>query len=123
MDVVGGLQAAKVALGIVKNLREIDRSVDEATFKLKLAGALADTKLALSDAKVKVAKLEDEIAQALDGSLCPVCRNGRLKVVRVRPNQMTHENETHDFECNSIDCNYKSSKTYLTGPGRYKGLS
>jgi hypothetical protein len=57
MDIASGLSAASAAITIAKDLREIDRSVDEATFKLKIAElteALADTKIALSDARNKI---------------------------------------------------------------------
>ena len=70
MDIASGLSAASAAITIAKDLREIDRSVDEATFKLKIAElteALADTKIALSDARNKISKpfLITHVAQAL----------------------------------------------------------
>ena len=92
MDVIGGLTAAKLALDLVKDLREIDKSVDEATFKLKLAdltSALADTKVALSDAKLslqdkdaEIVRLARELTDAKFGEICPMCRDGRMKLYR-----------------------------------------
>ena len=82
MDIIGGLTAAKLALDLAKDLRAIDRSVDEATFKLKLAdltSALADAQLALSEAKVKMADLEKELHSAKFGDSCPMCLVGHLR--------------------------------------------
>lgn len=85
MDIIGGLTAAKLAIDIATDLRSIDRSVDEATFKLKLAEltiALADAQLALSEAKVKISGLENEIDSIKNGDTCPKCRIGRLLLVK-----------------------------------------
>ena len=64
VDLVGGLTAEKLALDLVKDLRQIDRSLDEASFKLKLADlttALADTQVALSEARVSLIEKSEEI--------------------------------------------------------------
>jgi hypothetical protein len=61
-----GLSAVSTALGIVKTLREIDRGVQEAEFKLKIASvteSLADAKLALVDAQDEVKRREAELDQ------------------------------------------------------------
>lgn len=65
MDIAGGLTAASTAINIVKDLREIDRSVDEATFKLKIAelsSVLADTKISLSEARIEISEKDARIA-------------------------------------------------------------
>jgi len=59
-----GLSALGTALGIVKTLREIDRGVQEAEYKLQIANmtsALADAKLALVDAQDTARSQKDEI--------------------------------------------------------------
>jgi hypothetical protein len=38
MEILTGLTAISQAIGISRELKEIDRGVDEAAFKLKLAG-------------------------------------------------------------------------------------
>lgn len=83
MDLIGGLSAAKLAIEIAKDLRSIDRSVDDATFKLKLAEltiALADAQLALSEAKVKISEQEHDLRTLRDGKVCPKCHTGRLSL-------------------------------------------
>ncbi len=104
MDIIGGLTAAKLALDLVKDLREIDKSIDEATFKLKLAeltSALADTKVALSDAKLSlqekdeaIASLKTSIDVARNGEVCPKCRSGRLSLSKTTPH---HQFGAHHF--------------------------
>lgn len=95
MTLVEGLSAASAAIGIVKELRDIDRSIDDATFRLKIAEltvVLADTKIALSEAKLAISEketnireLEAHIVDLSSGETCPVCNVGRLKTVKVAP--------------------------------------
>lgn len=62
-----GISAVSTALGIVKTLREIDRGVQEAEFKLQVANvtsALADAKLALVEAQ-EAARLQKEELEKL----------------------------------------------------------
>ncbi len=57
MDISAGLVALGHAVGIAKDLRDIERGVDEASFKLKLAElieALAESMIALSLKRSKV---------------------------------------------------------------------
>ena len=52
MDIVGSISAVTAALGLVKELREIDAQFDKAEMKLKIAElteALSDAKLGLVD--------------------------------------------------------------------------
>ena len=65
MDVMTGLAAASQALGIAKDLKELDASIGKAEFKLKIAElteALADTKVALSEAKMSLAEKDTAIS-------------------------------------------------------------
>ncbi len=64
MDITSAVQAIATAIGIAKDLREIDRSVDEASFKLKLADlteSLADAKVSLVEAQSALQEKEQEI--------------------------------------------------------------
>ena len=64
MDITGGLAAASSALGIAKSLRDIEKSYDTATARVKIVDlmeALADTRLALMDAKEQIADKDAEI--------------------------------------------------------------
>jgi hypothetical protein len=124
MDLIGGLTAAKLAIDLAKDLRQIDRSVDEAGFKLKLAdltSALADTQVALSEARMemidkerKIRELEDSLNSATKGDLCPKCRQGRLSLVstsRLRIGGPVGIGvEEWKYECGNFECDFQTSK-------------
>ena len=121
MDLLTGLTAANQAIGIVKDLREIDQSVDEASYKLKLAelsSALADAKLALADAKVEMATLAAKIDTFRDCEICPKCRVGRLNIDNVEP-AITSCFEFHNCSCRNNDCDYQTTKYFDSSLGRY----
>lgn len=90
MDIATGLSLLAQATGIVKDLREIDKSFDAATLKAQMAdlyGTLADVKIALSDARetihdrdLKIKELEGRISTLSSGEVCPICNQGTLKV-------------------------------------------
>jgi len=124
MDLISGLTAASQAIQIVKDLRSIDRSVDEATFKLRLSEltvALADTKIALSEARVSLAEKEAELVElrkrlsiATSGENCPVCQIGSLKVTAVRPHPTLGEVgvQERDLECSNDACRHRERRPY-----------
>jgi hypothetical protein len=123
MDVIGGLTAAKLALDLAKDLREIDKSVDEATFKMKLAelmSALADTQVAFAQAKTKISDLEQQLAVATQGSVCPKCLRGRLKVVLVEKHDFAPGIEFHTTSCDESDCDYSNQRTFDANVGQYQ---
>jgi hypothetical protein len=65
VDIVAGLAAAGQALKIVKELNEVDRQLDQATLKLRIAelsGSLATAQIALADAQQALRGKDDEIA-------------------------------------------------------------
>lgn len=126
MDLLTGLSAASQALNIVKELREIDKNVDEATFKLKIADlmiALADTKEALANAKKSMSEKDTiihELKQTISGftigNLCPICNTGRLKTVRVIPHPKlmlgkVGIQEKH-FECQNESCSHSEKRMH-----------
>jgi hypothetical protein len=116
MDILSGLSAASTAINIAKDLRDIDRSVDEATYKLKIAelvSALADTKLSLSDAKQEISSLKQELATLNEGEACPVCRSGRLVVTNVEKWD-GRTRETHTCVCNNDTCDYATKRVFST---------
>lgn len=93
MDIGTGLAFLSQATGIVKDLREIDKGFDVAALKARMADlyvALADVRIALSDAREtiynrdqRIKELEEKIADITSGETCPICNNGRLKVISV----------------------------------------
>lgn len=119
MDVVGGLTAAKMALDLAKDLREIDKSVDEAAFKMKLAelmGALADTQIAFADAKTRISKLEDELERLTNGDPCPKCKAGRLILISSEPMLYYGADrfgvEEQFWQCGEEDCGYSTLRKF-----------
>ncbi|WP_428513294.1 hypothetical protein [Roseovarius sp.] len=122
MDLVSGLTAARLAIDLAKDLREIDKSVDEATFKLKLAdltSALADTQVALSDAKLRISELEEALKNRFSGDLCPKCKEGRLQVVSVEAAGYG-QNEWHYSVCDSETCDYSNNRWFDTASNKYE---
>ena len=126
MDVIGGLTAAKLALDLVKDLRDIDKSVDEATFKLKLAeltSALADTKVAFSDAKIELQEraetiqgLKKQLEIATNGETCPKCLTGRLKLGSTQAYPYNGLNaygvEQWQFNCSEETCEFQMKRLH-----------
>ncbi len=124
MDLIGELSAAKLAIDLAKDLRQIDRSVDEAGFKLKLAdltAALADTQVALAEARVKIIdkdarihELEIKLVDATKGDLCPKCRAGRLSLSGKSKMSMgglgNYGVEEWDFRCNHPECDFETKR-------------
>lgn len=94
MDIAAGLSLLSQATSIVKNLREIDKSFDVAAIKSQMAelySTLADVKIALSDAReaihdrdLKIKELQGKNEAQTAGELCPICNEGRMKVVSSR---------------------------------------
>jgi soluble cytochrome b562 len=65
MDIMTGLATASQAIKLANDLRGIDKAMNAAEFKLKIADltvALSDIKMALSDAKQEIAEKDSEIA-------------------------------------------------------------
>ncbi|MFT5742001.1 MAG: hypothetical protein ACI86S_000056 [Paracoccaceae bacterium] len=123
MDVIGGLTAARLAFDLAKDLQGIDRSVDEAEFKLKLAeltSALADTQVALADAKIKISDLEDALAGEKRGAVCPMCKEGRLKVVSLEEGYLDESIQWHNCECDQDGCSYINRRLFDTGLNAYR---
>jgi DNA-directed RNA polymerase subunit M/transcription elongation factor TFIIS len=65
VDIAAAIGMAAQAIGIAKDLREIDRGVSEGEFKAKMAdlySSLADVKMALADAQEELKAKDNEIA-------------------------------------------------------------
>ncbi|MBF9049024.1 hypothetical protein GTA62_03720 [Roseobacter sp. HKCCD9010] len=126
MDLVAGLTAAKLAFDLAKDLRDIDKSVDEAAFKLKLAElttALADAQVVLAGARTeqlemeaRIQNLEGELDEAKNGEICPRCRVGRLMLVEARPEPRLGLKdfgvETWRLQCSQDECEFVQTKKH-----------
>lgn len=125
-EIVTGLAAANQATQLLKELRDIDRSVDEAGFKLKLAeltGALADTKVALSEANLNlnekelaIRNLTEKLEAAEKGDICPKCREGRMLLLETKPQHMMGMNhygvELWTYNCGNTSCGFAQTITH-----------
>lgn len=90
MDIAGALTLVGQATSIAKSLKEIDRSLDAAAYKARIAELtehLVDLKLTLSDAREElhtkdrtIRELQTVIEALKSGDVCPICEQGRLKV-------------------------------------------
>jgi hypothetical protein len=97
VDISAGLTLIGQAIGMVRDLREIDKGFDTAAIKAQMAdlyGTLADVKIALSDARGdiherdrRIKELEDKITVLTSGEACPLCKSGRMKVTASRPHK------------------------------------
>jgi hypothetical protein len=126
MDIIGGLAAATQAIGLVKELRDIDRGVDEATFKLKIADlilVLADAKVALSEAKLTlqekettIGALKKSLEEAQHGEVCPKCRLGRMKLIETKKHFYGDLGdfgvEDWNFNCDNSNCDFTQMRMY-----------
>jgi hypothetical protein len=119
MDVIGGLTAAKLALDLAKDLREIDKSVDEAAFKMKLAelmSALSNAQVALAEAKSQINGLKEEVDVLKNGDVCPKCRQGRVQLVENKPTRSgaLHRYGVEDWycECDNSNCDFSQRRLH-----------
>lgn len=126
MTLMEGLSAANLALGLLKDLRDIDRSVDEASFKLKIAeitSALAEAKIALSDANIslneknlEIGKLRSDLEEARSGERCPKCHEGRLQLVSTEPKRQYGLNhygvEEWHYVCCNAQCGFEQERLH-----------
>jgi hypothetical protein len=126
MDIVGGLSALSQAVTLLRDLRDIDREVDEAAFKLKVAeiqNGLADAKIALADAKVALSSESDKNLQLLreldelrNGDYCPKCRTGRMRLVNTEFH--SHRGLGHfgvedwDYKCDNAQCAFTQTRLH-----------
>ncbi len=127
MDIMGALAVAGNAVKLAKDLRDLERDLDSASFKAKMAelyGNLADIKMALSDAKEElhekegeVKKLKAEIAALKAGETCPLCQAGNMKTTAIRKDPifgpMGHQE--HTLTCQNSDCGHTETRKIVPG--------
>ncbi|WP_144405874.1 hypothetical protein [Brucella anthropi] len=122
MDIMGALAVASQTIKITKDLRDIERDLDSASFKAQMAelyANLADIKMALSDAKEalhekdrEIKKLQAEIDTLKSGDACPLCQTGRLKVTAVRndPTFGVFGHKQHTLVCQNEVCGHQETR-------------
>lgn len=125
MTILEGLAAANAAVNILKDLKDIDRNVDEAAYKLRIAdtiSALAEAKIALSDAnmelndnKVEILRLKVELQNPTEGDVCPKCREGRMNLLGTTMNRSGLANlgvEDWRYQCSQSDCDFEQRQIH-----------
>lgn len=145
MDIITGITAISNGLGIAKALRGLEKNYDAATYRAQIADlidALADAKLALSDAKEKQSDNSAEIARlkaafetksslikgegdynflsADDGNpigypVCPKC-----EVLEGRISQTKEHQYSHTSRCPACETVYNPVVCYLPQNSGYK---
>ena len=122
MDIPTAVSVVSQSIGIVKQLRDLDRDFDKAAAKAQMAelySNLADVKMALTDARhelqsksAHIRELEKQIEDLGAGERCPVCTTGRIKVVstRAHPHFGTFGHELHKVQCQTEGCGYQAER-------------
>lgn len=115
MDLMATLALASQTVKVVKDLRDLERDFDAASYKAKMAelyGNLADIKMALSDANellhekdAEIKKLKADLAAAKSGEICPICESGNMKVISVKPHHIFGNMglKVHTLKCTNCD--------------------
>ncbi|MCV3766465.1 hypothetical protein [Rhizobium sp. TRM95796] len=90
MDFVGIMTIAGQTLGIIKDLRDVERDFDAASYKsqmTELYNNVSELRMALTDAREElhakgreIEELKSRIASMQSGEQCAICEEGRLKV-------------------------------------------
>jgi phosphomevalonate kinase len=129
MDIMGALAVASHTIKLAKEVKDLERDLDTASFKAKMADLydnLAEIKMALTDAKeelhqkeAEIKKLHSEISTLKSGELCPLCQNGRLKVIAVQPHPQfgVFGHKLHSLECQNADCSHTESRKVVPVSG------
>ena len=124
MDLTTGLAAASQSLTLLKQIKDLDASIDAAVFKTKLLelqesayearAALLDAKEAVLAKDAEIAELKRKLEAAKSGESCPVCGEGRLKTERVVPHPTFGDlgvQEKH-LSCENPECKHSEQRMY-----------
>lgn len=126
MDILTGLTAASQAAGLIKQLRDLDKALDETVFKSKLLelqeevlttrSALLDAKQVLLEKDERIFELELLLKSATSGEICPACSKGSLRKTAIKTPQMRTMVlagiQEWEMTCDAPDCGHKESKLH-----------
>lgn len=124
MDLMTGLATVQQAIGIAKELRDLEKNLDSATYKAQIAelySSLADVKMALTDAQTalhdkdrQIRELTSKIEDMRAGETCPICGKGRMKVVASRPHP--HFSfagvQERSIKCQNPECGHTEDRLF-----------
>jgi hypothetical protein len=122
MEIGTSLGILSKALGIVKELKEIDKNFDMAHVRNQMADlylSLADVKIALADAKQEISdkekiitQLEEKIDLSKKGEKCVLCENGYLKVTASRPHPEFSFAGVQERTLSCTECRHSEKRFY-----------
>jgi hypothetical protein len=122
MDFFGILAAAGQALCIIKELRDIERNFDAASYKsqmTELYSNVSELRMALTDAREdlhakgrEIEELKSKIASMQSGEQCPICEEGQLRVTAsvAHPHFGTFGHQLRTVTC--TNCGHKEECHY-----------
>jgi|GEM_PF-2024028 len=129
MDPTAGLTLVAQALGIVKELREMDKNYDAALLKAQMAdlySTLADVKIALSDARDEIHErdrqirsLKDQMETLKSGEACIICGQGKMKVIDSKPHPAFFDFGVQERTLECDQCGHRESRNF--DPAKDKG--
>jgi hypothetical protein len=124
MDIAAALTAVTASIGMVKALKDLERTYDTAELKAQMAeiyNSLADVKMALTDANTtiherdqKIRELVQTIEDMQSGETCPICGTGRMKVTKVKPHPLLGVTglQERTVVCQNADCKHIEKMTH-----------
>ena len=124
MDLITGLSAASQAVSLLKQLRDLDRALDEAAFKAKLIElqemvldartSLLEAKEALLTKEERIRELERLVVELKSGETCPVCQNGTLKTRSVKAHPTFGEVGVQEktLVCSNPECGHTEKRIH-----------
>lgn len=124
MDIVTALATLSQAIKIAKDLRDIEKDLDSAAYKAKMAelyNDLSDVKMALTDAREaihereqKIKILETKIEALSSGENCPLCQNGRMKITASVPHRQLgiFGVQERTLRCQNPDCGHTEKRNF-----------
>lgn len=124
MDLASGLSAASQTITILKQLKELDASIDQALFKAKLLdaqeathearSALLDARQALLEKDETILELSTKLKAATSGESCPICSIGSLKTTQIvdNPAMPGIGVKLKRIACDNAQCSYTDERIF-----------
>lgn len=122
MDIIGALTVASQSVKLAKDLKDLERELDAATYKAKMAelySNLADIKMALTDATellhekdAEIKRLKAELTARKTGEVCQLCGIGAMKVMAIKDDPVfgVFGHKQHTLICQNADCGHQETR-------------
>ena len=124
MDLITGLSAASQAVGLAKQLRDLDRAIDDAGYKAKLIElhekvldartSLLEAREAILEKDARISDLEKSLAELKSGEPCPICHQGVLQVTasRAHPQFGVFGHQERTLTCTNAECGHSEKRRH-----------